>query len=90
MSLHVAGNTLTIAPNANNEAGSVSAQSASRTEEGISKVQILTTDKQPVTSQHFTTGSNVVSMDISSLPAGKYYVKIFKGERTLFKKLIVN
>ena len=89
LSLHVMGNTMTIAPNASNEAGSISAQSASGTEESISTVQILTTDKQPVTSQHFTTGSSTVSMDISSLPAGNYYVKVFKGERVFYKKLTV-
>lgn len=89
LSLFVAGNILTIAPNASNEAGSISAQSASGTEEGISTVQILTTDKQPVTSQHFTTESSTVSMDISSLPAGNYYVKVFKGERVFYKKLTV-
>ena len=86
MSLRVTGNTMILTPNA----GNVSARVTPNADTSISEVQILTTDKRLVTSQSFSEGSGSVSMDISSLSAGKYYVKILKGNRTLFKKLMIN
>lgn len=86
MSLRVTGNTMILTPNA----GNVSARVTPNADTSISEVQILTTDKQLVTSQSFPEESSSVLMDISALVAGKYYVKILKGNRTLFKKLMIN
>lgn len=81
LSLDMSGNILTIS---SENPGS---QARTNAVESISSVEILNTSLQTIKYEQFGSAPDI-SMNISDLSAGTYYVKIKYGDRDIYKKLI--
>jgi spermidine synthase len=56
---------------------------------GPTRVELNGTDGRPVITRDIMTGTDVVVLDVSNLPAGSYIVQCTSGERRGIKRISV-
>ena len=82
-------NHINMSVNAGQTEMTLSCNSKSRSATGIGRIEITTTDNITVLSQNVN-NTTIAQIDISGLSQGTYYVGIVEGEKTYYKKLMID